>query len=192
MKKVLIINGHPDKESYNFALAEAYKKGAESSQAEVEQINITDLDFNPSLQFGYRKRTDLEPDLEDAIQKIKAADLLVWVFPLWWYSYPAIMKGFIDRTFLPGITYEPIEGQALPRKLLKGKRGRIIVTADSPSWYNKFFMKDPAIHSLKRGTLEFCGVSPVKVTYIATIKNSTEVFRKKWLERVHKLGKDLF
>lgn len=62
-----------------------------------------------------------------AIDKIKAADHIVWIFPMWWYGYPAIMKGFIDRTFLPGITVRPIYGKPLPEKLLKGKTARLIV-----------------------------------------------------------------
>ena len=52
MKKILIINGHPDKESFNFGLAEAYKKGAISSGSEVTEIIIRNLEFNPNLQFG--------------------------------------------------------------------------------------------------------------------------------------------
>ncbi len=71
---------------------------------------MVDLNFNPNLEFGYRQRTKLEPDLIDAIEKIKKADHIVWVFPMWWYGYPALLKGFIDRTFLPGITFDPIEG----------------------------------------------------------------------------------
>ena len=63
MKKILIINGHPDKESFNFALAAAYKKGAIASGAEVKEINVYDLNFNPNLQFGYRQRTELEAEL---------------------------------------------------------------------------------------------------------------------------------
>ena len=55
MKKILIINGHPDKESLCFALAESYKKGAELSGADCKLINLVDLDFNPILTFGYRK-----------------------------------------------------------------------------------------------------------------------------------------
>ena len=105
MKKVLIINGHPDRESFNYALSKAYKNGVDKANATVEQINIAELDFSPNLKFGYRKRTDLEPDLIDAIEKIKQADHMVWVFPMWWSGYPALMKGFIDRTFLPGITF---------------------------------------------------------------------------------------
>lgn len=69
-KKILIINGHPDQESYNFALAAAYRKGAQSTDAEIKEIVIRDLDFNPNLQFGYRKRTELEPDLLEAQEKL--------------------------------------------------------------------------------------------------------------------------
>ncbi|VVV02583.1 NAD(P)H-dependent oxidoreductase [Mesonia oceanica] len=136
MKQILIINGHPDKKSFNYALAEAYKNGAAKSKAKISQIDIADLNFNPNLKFGYRQRTPLEPDLIEAIEKIKKATHLVWVFPMWWYSYPALMKGFIDRSFLPGITFEPVKGKALPKKLLKGKTARLIITADTPKWYN--------------------------------------------------------
>jgi putative NADPH-quinone reductase len=48
---------------------------------------------------------------------------------MWWYGYPALIKGFIDRTFLPGITFEPVEGKAIPKKILKGKTTGFIVTA---------------------------------------------------------------
>jgi NAD(P)H dehydrogenase (quinone) len=189
-KKILIINGHPDKESFNVGLTEAYKQGADESNAQVTSINIRDLNFNPNLQYGYRKKIELEPDLLSSIEKIKEADHIVWVFPMWWYGYPAIMKGFIDRTFLPGITFKFIPGKALPKKLLKGKTGRIIVTADTPNWYNRLFMKSPAINQLKKGTLQFCGIDPVKVSYIAPIKDSSEEFRNKWLKKIRKIGFD--
>lgn len=191
MKHVLIINGHPDKQSYNYALSEAYKTGAQKANAAISQIKISDLNFNPNLQFGYRQRTELESDLIDAIEKIKNANHLVWVFPMWWYGYPAIMKGFIDRTFLPGITFEPIEGKPLPKKLLKGKTARVIITADAPRWYDYLFMKSPAINQFKKGTLEFCGIKPVKLTYIAPVKNSSPGWREKWLEKVTVLGETL-
>ncbi|MBQ0740859.1 NAD(P)H-dependent oxidoreductase, partial [Aquimarina celericrescens] len=87
---------HPDKESFNFGLSESYKKGAKKSNAEIKEINIRELNFNPNLQFGYRKRTSLEPDLLDAQIKLKWADHLVWVYPVWWSSVSAIMKGFLD------------------------------------------------------------------------------------------------
>jgi putative NADPH-quinone reductase len=191
MKHVLIINGHPDKESFNYALSKAYIKGADKTNAVISQINIADLEFNPNLEFGYRKRMELEPDLVSSIEKIKKADHIVWVFPMWWYGYPALMKGFIDRAFLPTITYQPIEGKALPKKLLKGKSARLIITADTPKWYDFLIMKSPAINQFKNGTLKFCGISPVKTTYIAAIKNSTSDFREKWLKKVTLLGESI-
>lgn len=191
MKQVLIINGHPDKESFNYALSEAYIKGANKTDSIISKINIAELEFNPNLQFGYRKRMELESDLVLAIEKIKKADHIVWVFPMWWYGYPALMKGFIERTFLPGITYQPIEGKALPEKLLKGKSARLIITSDTPKWYDFLIIKSPTINQLKKGTLKFCGISPVKITYIASMKNSTSEFREKWLNKVTLLGESL-
>lgn len=191
MKKILVLNGHPDKLSFNCALVDAYVQGAQQTDAEIEVVHIGELDFNPNLANGYRKRTDLEPDLLDAIEKLKWADHLVWVFPMWWASFPAVMKGFIDRTFLPGITYQPVDGKPLPQKLLKGKTARIIMTSDTPKWYGILYMKNPALNQMKKGVLKFCGVAPVKVTYISPIKRSTESFREKQLARVKALGSDL-
>lgn len=82
MKKILIINGHPNKDSFNFGLVAAYKKGALQAGAQIKEIVIAELDFNPNLQFGYQKRTELEPDLTEAWEKIKWADHMVWVHPV--------------------------------------------------------------------------------------------------------------
>jgi len=186
--QILIVNGHPDPESYNKALADAYREGALTSGAAVTQLNLFEMNFDPILRFGYRQRTELEPDLAEAIRLIRQADHIVWVLPMWWYGIPALLKGFIDRTLLPGIAFEYSDHSPLPRKLLKGRTARIIMTADTPRWYDFLFMKRPAINQLKRGILEFCGIRPVKVTYIAPIRHSKEAFRKKWLANVRKLG----
>lgn len=187
MKDILIINGHPDSESYVTALSKAYEQGAISKDAKVDRIDIGSLDFNPNLSFGYRKVSPLEPDLEAAIAKINKADHIVWFFPVWWYGYPAIMKGFIDRVFLPGIAFK-YNGKPVPDKLWKGKTGHLILTADTPRWYSRLFMKDPAINQMKKGTLQFSGISPVQVTYISPIRHSAEQFREKWLRKVYLLG----
>jgi putative NADPH-quinone reductase len=107
---------------------------------------------------------------------------------MWWYGYPAIMKGFVDRVFLPGIAFQPVEGKPFPRQLLKGKTARIILTSDTPRWYDWLFMKRPTIRQFKKGTLKFCGIRPVKVTYIAPIRDSDADFRQKWLKKVKALG----
>lgn len=71
-----------------------------------------------------------------------------------------------------------------PKLLLKGKTVRLVVTADTVRWYDYLFMRSPLINQFKKGTLEFCGVKPVKISYIAPIKDSTIDFRKYWLKRM--------
>jgi putative NADPH-quinone reductase len=188
MRKILIINGHPDKESFNFALAESYKKGAMASGAEVKDIHIRDLNFNPNLQFGYRKRTALEPDLMDVQEKIKWAEHLVWIYPVWWGSVPAIMKGFIDRVFLPGFAFQKRKNSVWWDKLLKNKSARIISTLDQPPWYYWLVYQQPSYHAMKKLTLQFCGISPVRTTTIGPIRLSKESYRQNWLKKVEKLG----
>lgn len=188
MKKILIINGHPDKESYNFALAEAYKKGALASGAEVKQINIRELNFTPNLQFSYRKRTELEPDLLQAQKQIKWADHLVWVYPVWWGSVPALMKGFLDRILLPGFAYQKRENSLWWDKLLVGKTARIICTLDQPDWYYRLFNGSASHTAMKKLTLNFIGVKKVRITSIGPIRLSKKSFRENWLKKVEKLG----
>jgi NAD(P)H dehydrogenase (quinone) len=188
MKKVLIINGHPDPDSYCYALANAYKMGALNAGASVETIHIGTLNFNPNLAFGYSKRTELEPDLLKAIDQIKDADHLVFIHPVWWGSYPAIMKGFIDRVFLPEIVFRKKENSLWWEKFLKGKSARIIATMDQPPFYYWLINGAPSHRSLKQQTLKFCGISPVRTTSIGPIRLSTEKFRKAKLEKVKTLG----
>lgn len=188
MKKILIINGHPNKDSFNFGIAEAYKKGAIQSGAQVDEIVISELNFNPNLQFGYQKRMELEPHLQEAWKKILWADHLVWIHPVWWGGLPAITKGFIDRLFLPGFAFKYRENSVWWDKLLKGKTAHIITTLDQPGYYYRLFFGRPSVNQLKKSVLQFCGINPVKVSYIAIIKTSDEKQRKIWLQKVKVLG----
>ncbi|MGV2450215.1 NAD(P)H-dependent oxidoreductase [Chryseobacterium cucumeris] len=189
MKKIAIINGHPNKDSFNFGVTEAYRLGASETGAEVREIVIRDLNFNPNLQFGYQKRMELEPDLIKAWEIIQWADHLVWVHPVWWGGFPALMKGFIDRLFLPGMAYKYRENSVWWDKLLKGKTAHIITTLDQPGWYYRLFFGRPSVNQLKKSILEYCGVKPVKVTYVGIIRNSKEEQRSQWLSKVRELGK---
>ncbi|MDN3692064.1 NAD(P)H-dependent oxidoreductase [Chryseobacterium tructae] len=191
MKKIAIINGHPNKESFNFGIAEAYKNGALEAGAEVKEITIAELDFNSNLQFGYQKRMELEPDLLNAWEIIQWADHLVWIHPIWWGGLPAQMKGFIDRLFLPGLAYKYRENSLWWDKLLKGKTAHIITTIDQPGWYYRLMYGRPSVNQLKKSTLEFCGIKPVKVTYLGIIRTSKEDQRKTWLKKVKSLGQKL-
>lgn len=188
MKNILIINGHPDAESYSFALSRAYQNGVAHTTSKLEVLNVRELDFNPNLQFGYRKRTELEPDLLKAQELITWADHLVWIYPVWWGSMPAIMKGFIDRVFLPGFAFKKREGSVWWDKYLEGKSARVISTLDQPAWYYRWINGSPSNKAMKNLTMNFVGVKKVKFTTIGPLRLSKDAYRKKWLQKVERLG----
>ncbi len=189
MKKIIVINGHPDKESFCFALAESYKKGAETSGVSCKLIHLIDLDFNPILKYGYRKISVLEPDLLQVQLDILNADHLVFVYPNWWATFPALLKGFIDRVFVPGFAFKYHEKGPFWDKLLKGKTARLIVTMDTPKWYYWLINKNAGHNAMKIGVLNFCGIKAVKIISFAPIKSSDNKKREQWLNRVEALGK---
>lgn len=189
MKNILLINGHPDKESYNYALSKSYLKGAKDSKAVVKSIHLIDLNFNPNLEYGYRKRTTLEPDLLEAQEKLKWADHIVWVYPVWWGSVPAIMKGFLDRILLPGFAFKKREGSVWWDKYFTGKTSRLICTLDQPPWFYTLINRSPSHYAMKKLTLNFIGIKSVKITTIGPLRLSTVEFRKKWLDKVENLGR---
>jgi NAD(P)H dehydrogenase (quinone) len=187
-KKILIIQGHPDHESFNHALHAAYKNGAIESGADVKEIFVGDLKFNLNLQFGYRQRTELEPCLIEAQEMIMWAEHIVIIYPVWWGSLPAILKGFFDRVLLPGFAFKKRPNSVWWDKLLTGRSARIIATMDQPSWYYWLVYFAPSTNALKKLTLQFCGITPVSCTSIGPVRLSTEKFRQKWLARIRQMG----
>ncbi len=188
---ILVIIGHPDPESYCSALAHAYMEGAKGKAAQIRTIDLSQISFDPNLKYGYRKRTELEDDLKEAQELIRWADHLVIVYPTWWGTMPAILKGFFDRVLLPGFAYKYREGSSLWDKLLTGKTAHVIVTMDTPSWYNRLIYWQAGHLVMKRNILKFCGIKPVKVTEISGVNASAEEQRKKWLTKAKQLGEKL-
>jgi NAD(P)H dehydrogenase (quinone) len=190
-KKILIVQGNPDKNSFCDALAEAYKKGAFDANAEVKEINIREIEFNPNLAFGYKKRVELEQGLIESQHLIKWADHLVFVYPTWWGTMPALLKGFIDRVFLPGFGFQYRDDSVWWDKLLKGKSARLIVTMDTPPWYFRLIYGQPGHKAMKKSTLGFCGIKPVRISSIGPVKHSKKSKRISWLNQVQKLGEKI-
>ena len=191
MKKILLIDGHPDETRLTSALMSAYSRGAEEAGYQVSQIVIRELAFEPNLKFGYQQRLELEPDLLAAIDAIKACDHMVWVHPVWWGGLPTLLKGFIDRTFLPSFMFDYNEAKLGGMGwdgYLEGKTARIIATMDTPKILYRLLYSAPSVNQLKKTTLEFCGVKPVKVTQFAPVKGSTQEKRKSWINAAHVLG----
>lgn len=189
MKKILIINGHPNKDSLCTSLAMQYKSGAETSGADCKIIHLADMQFDPILHKGFSEIQELEPDLEQVQKEILWADHIVLVFPNWWGTYPALLKGFFDRIILPGFAFKYHEGKAIPEKLLKGKTARLITTMDTPGWYYRWIYKSVGTRAVKKNVLEFCGIGPVKSTYFRTVRDSSEGKRAQWLVEAELLGK---
>ena len=191
MKRILIINGHPDKGSFCAELAKSYLKGAESSGVECKLVNLCELKFDPILHIGYKTQTELEPDLLQVQQDITATEHLVFVYPNWWGTYPALLKGFFDRVFIPGFAFKYHTNNPFWDKLLIGKSARLIVTMDTPTWYYNLGFGKPGHNSMKNCILGFCGIKPVKITAFSPIRSSTENMREKWLNEIKKLGQGL-
>lgn len=190
--KMLVINGHPDAQSYCTSLAKAYTEGVqENSKAQVRNIDLSSISFELNLQYGYRKRTELENELLQAQEMIRWADHLIFVYPIWWGSMPAVLKGFIDRIFLPGFAYKHRPNSQLWDKLLMGKSAHLIVTSDTPAWYNRLVYHRAGLNVMKRNVLHFCGIKPVSITEIGPIRPSTSGQRNKWIAHVRELGTKL-
>lgn len=189
MNRTLIINGHPNPDSLNRALVHAYEKGAVAAGKEVKIIHLSELKFDLNLNYGYRKRMELEPDLLQAQELILWCDHLVVVHPVWWGGLPALLKGFIDRTFLPKFAFSYRENSVWWDKLLAGRTAEIIYTIDQPIFYYKLINGAPGLKQLKKMVLEFCGFRVKRVTGLPSVRFSTEQKREGWLKKVELLGK---
>ncbi|MBB1138677.1 NAD(P)H-dependent oxidoreductase [Myroides sp. WP-1] len=155
---ILVINGHPNPISLNATLAEVYIETAQTLGANVRYLAIGELDFNPNLAFGYAKRMELEPDLVYALENINWSTHQVWIHPMWWVGMPAVMKGFFDRLFLPGLVFKH-HSTTHTEGLLQGKTARILVTMGdlSPEVHQTIYRASGLI-PLKEGILSYCGV----------------------------------
>ena len=188
-ERILVLDGHPDGESYGAALHEAYCRGAAASGAEVRPLRVRDLSFEPNLRHGYRQRTELEPDLLRAIELIRWAEHIVIVHPVWWGSVPALLKGFLDRVFLPGFFFRKRPGSATRwDKMLTGRSAHIVYTLDTP-WLFWWLSGRPAFNALKWVTLFYCGVWPIRGTALGIVRLSTAEKRAKWLAKIEALGR---
>lgn len=185
---ILVINGHPNRTSFTAGLAEAYAEGVRSRQGNVRILHLGDLNFDLSLHEGYGKIMPLEPDLYDAQALITQCKHIVFFYPQWWGSSPAVLKGFIDRVFLPGFAFKYHAKGAMWDKLLKGRSGEIWLLSDSPWFWYYFKYWNSAVKWLKTATLEFSGVKPVKIHVVDRVRFSTPEQRTAFLNSARIAG----
>lgn len=184
---ILVLLGHPAAESLCAGMARAYAEGARQAGAEVRFLDLGQLAFNPLFQ-GYGAAQPLEPDLLAAQADITWADHLVWVYPIWWGAMPALLKGFIDRTFLPGYAFKYRQGSSLWDKLLAGRSAELLVTMDSPPWYFRWVTRMPGHHQMKKAILQFCGIRPVRVHSFGPVRSASTERLAQWVEKARQLG----
>ena len=182
-KRILVILGHPSSNSFCGALADSYVEAASSAGNEVRLLRLGALKFDVVLHEGFRQVQELEPDLVQAQEAIRWAEHVCFVFPIWWGGVPALLKGFLDRAFLPGFAFKYRAGAAFPDQLLKGRSAHILATMDTPPWYFRWIYRMPALHQMRKTTLEFCGIKPVKVFSFGPILGSKPSQREAWLEK---------
>lgn len=188
-KNVLVVLGHPSNASYSGALADAYAQSAEAAGHKVRLLRLADLKFDPILHGSNPHLQTLEPDLLSAQKSIAWANHIAWVFPVWWGGVPALLKGFLDRTFVSSWAYKFNKGSPYPVQLLKGRTAHLLVPMDTPPWYYRWVYRMPAIHQMKKTTLEFCGVRPVKTLMLGPIIHSAAEQRSAWLNEARALAK---
>ena len=187
-KRILMIVGTPKHGGLCHALAEAYAQGARSEGHVVRQLKLGEMHFDPLLREGYEQTQELEPDLLDAQRQIHWAEHLVFVYPVWWGGLPALLKGFIDRVFLPGFAFKYRNNSQLWDKLLSGRSADLLVTLDTPGWYFRWVYGAPAHRQMKRTILGFCGIKTRRLAEFTPVRPASESQRQSWLRRAELLG----
>lgn len=187
-RNVFVFCGNPVEGSLCGAIAERYAAGARAAGHGCREQSVGRMRFDPNLRHGYHERMELEPDLLAAQDAIRWADHLVFVYPTWWGSMPALMKGFVDRTFVPDFAYRYRTNSVFWDKLLAGRTARLIVSMDAPWWWDTIVNGSTSRHTLAAPILKFCGVRPVKQTVFDQVRRSTPERRAKWLAVAERLG----
>lgn len=187
-RQILVVLGHPCSDSLCAGLATAYADAARAAGAQVRLLRLGQLTFDPLLHAGYREVQALEPDLLAAQQDILWAQHLVWVYPIWWGAMPALLKGFIDRVFLPGFAFKYREGSPLWDKLLTGRTAELLVTMDSPPWYYRWVTRMPGHQQMKRAILEYSGIRPVRVHSFGPVRSASTERLAQWVNAARQLG----
>ncbi len=188
---VLIINGHPGKNTFNHALVDAFIKGTKKSNADIKTLEVSDMNLKLDM-IGYDKEQPISENIKQAQEMVSWADHLVWIYPTWWATVPAMLKAFFEQVFISGFAFKYKKSKHFVKwdKYLEGKSAQIISTMDSPPWYYRLLIGDPGFKTLK-DIMNFCGIKPVKKTYFGSVKVSTEKQRQKWLEKAEQLGSKL-
>ena len=154
----------------------------------LKRIEIATLGF-PFLRTQSEWEDGRPPSsIETSQQGIAWADHLVFLYPLWLGTMPALMKAFLEQVFRPGFAMDSSEADKMPKKLLKGKSGRIVITMGMPASLYRWYFRAHSLKNLERNILRFCGISPIRESLIGSVEQCGDAKRAKWLAHMSELG----
>jgi putative NADPH-quinone reductase len=158
--RVLLVHCHPVPESFSHALRAAVQAGLARAGHHVDLLDLYAEGFAPALSTEERRRYhDLAANLagiEDHLARLKAADALVFVYPTWWYGLPAMLKGWLDRVWVPGATFSLPERGPIVGELKTITRIGAVTTFGAPWWFMRFYLGHPGRKLIARGLKILC------------------------------------
>lgn len=186
-RKILVLMGNPDIASFSGSVADTYVEAARTAGHEVQRLNVNELAFDPILHKGYKAIQPLEPDLLHVQELWRWADHVVIIYPNWWCTMPAVLKGMFDRMFLPGFAFNFDKATGKVIRRLRGKTARVIVLAGTHSPFMTWLKFGDFTNEIAHGILGFAGMHASVTTYGPCDKVS-ETKRQKWLGKVARMG----
>lgn len=188
---VSVILGHPSKESFNHAIANAVVSALREKNHRVVFHDLYAEHFESALSAAeIPKSALLDVAVQQHCDEIAAADGIVIVHPNWWGQPPAIMKGWIDRVIRPGVAYEFVEedsGEGVPRGLLIAKTALVFNTSNTEAEREKDVFGDPLETIWKNCIFGLCGVHNFYRKTFGVIVTSTPLRREEWLQEVREI-----
>ncbi len=194
--KISVILAHPDKQSFNHAIATTTAKKLEKNG---HRINFHDLyaeQFDPILP-SLEIPTDapLPPIIEKHCNEISSADGIIIIHPNWWGQPPAILKGWVDRIIRPQVAYKFLEGdkgEGIPVGLLKAQAVVVFNTANTPSKRENEVFGDPLELLWKNCIFDLCGAPTFYRKMFTVMVTSTYEERQEWLREIKKTVNEYF
>jgi putative NADPH-quinone reductase len=188
--RLLFVHAHPVPESFNTALYAAAVDSARAKGHEVRLIDLNAEQFNPIMSAderrGYTEDVQIPVDVQPHIEALQWAEGLILVYPTWWYSQPAILKGWMDRVWRPGIAFTlHDEGQRLRAGLTNIRLIGVITTFGSPWWFWTFLIGAPGRKIVLRG-LRFCTNKRTRTFWLGlhAIDDQTEASLERYFDQV--------
>jgi len=188
--RCLLILAHPRRDSLCGALFDSCTDGARQAGVECRELILSEMHFDPDMHAVSPEQQMLEQDLLRAQRDIQWAEHLVFVYPTWWGTFPALLKGFLDRVMTPGFAFRHVAHDRWD-KLLSGRTADLITTMDTPPLVYRFIYRAPGQQALVRATLGYCGIRSAHIETFGPVVSAAAAQRKQWLDRARSIGSRL-